>query len=278
MIRVPIAAFQRFNEKGGWVMSSHVAMSLMMALFPFMLFLVALAGQIAQSIDVEQLIELTMGGWPDQVADPLARELRAVTARDTGSLISVGAVLALYFASNGVDAIRGAMTTAYREDDQRPYWKQRLVSLIFVLAGAALVVVVATLGVALPIYLSFIDRALPGVYTLLFESKLARLTFGGGIAIGVVMACHHWLPGRVGRKAQIWPGVLLTVVVWALVARGFSFYVANFASYSATYAGLAGAMMALIFLYLMAAILIYGAAFNSALYKEDTAPDEPAAD
>ena len=267
MIRVPIAAFQRFNDKGGWVMSSHVAMSMMMALFPFMLFLVALAGQIAQSIDVEQLIELTMGGWPDQVADPLARELRAATAKDTSSLISVGAVLALYFASNGVDAIRAAMTTAYREDDQRPFWKQRLISLIFVLAGSALVVIVATLGVALPIYLSFIDQALPWVYTLLFESQLMRLMIGGVIAVGVVMACHHWLPGKIGRKVQIWPGVVFTVVTWALVARGFSFYVANFASYSATYAGLAGAMVALIFLYLMAVILILGAEFNGALIR-----------
>lgn len=278
MIRVPIAAFQRFNEKGGWVMSSHVAMSLMMALFPFILFLVALAGQIAQNVDVEQLIELTMGGWPEQVADPLSRELRAVTAKDTGSLISVGAVLALYFASNGVDAIRAAMTTAYREDDHRPFWKQRLVSLIFVLAGAALVVVVATLGVALPIYLSFIDRALPGVYTLLFDSRLMRLVIGGLFAVSVVMACHHWLPGRIGRKVQIWPGVVLTVVAWALVARGFSFYVANFASYSATYAGLAGAMVALIFLYLMAAILIYGAAFNSALCEDEATADPGAGD
>lgn len=265
MIRVPIAAFQRFNAKGGWVMSSHVAMSLMMALFPFMLFLVALAGQIAQNVDVEQLIELTMGGWPDQVADPLARELRAVTAKDTSGLISVGAVLALYFASNGVDAIRGAMTTAYRESDPRPFWKQRLVSLAFVLGGAALVVFVAVLGVALPIYLSFIDAAMPWVYTLLFESSLMRLTIGGLIAVSVVLACHHWLPGRIGGEARIWPGVLVTVVAWALVARGFSYYVANFASYSATYAGLAGAMVALIFLYLMAAILIYGASFNNAL-------------
>ena len=136
---------------------------------------------------------------------------------------------------------------------------------LLVLGGAALVVFVAVLGVALPIYLSFIDAAMPWVYTLLFESSLMRLTIGGLIAVSVVLACHHWLPGRIGGEARIWPGVLVTVVAWALVARGFSYYVANFASYSATYAGLAGAMVALIFLYLMAAILIYGASFNNAL-------------
>lgn len=280
MIQIPIKAFKRFNDKGGWVMSSHVAMSMMMALFPFMLFMVALAGQFAQGIDVDRLIDLTMGGWPDAVSEPLARELRAVTAKDTSGLISVGGVLALYFASNGVDAIRQAMTTAYREEDNRPFWKQRLLCLAFVLAGAALVVGFAILAVAIPFYLGFVRGALPGIYSLLFESRLARLAIGGTVAVLVVTACHYWLPGRIGKKVKIWPGVVLTVVIWAVVARGFSIYVSNFASYSATYAGLAGAMSALIFLYLMSAILIYGAAFNNALsevlYGEDHGRGKPA--
>ncbi|MGR3804296.1 YihY/virulence factor BrkB family protein [Marinibacterium profundimaris] len=268
MTRIPIDAFLRFQDKGGWIMSSHVAMSMMLALFPFMLFMVALAGQFAQGLDVNRLIELTMGGWPSQVADPLTRELRAVTTSDTSGLISVGGVLALYFASNGVDAIREAMTTAYREEDNRPFWKQRLLCLIFVLVGSALVVVVAILAVALPFYLNFVHNALPWFYELLFESRAARLTIGGGMAVLVVTACHYWLPGKVGKKVKIWPGVLLTVVTWAIVARAFSIYISNFASYSATYAGLAGAMSALIFLYLMSAILIYGAAFNNALSEK----------
>ncbi|WP_428925092.1 YhjD/YihY/BrkB family envelope integrity protein [Marinibacterium sp. SX1] len=279
--RIPIAAFLRFRDKNGWIMSSHVAMSMMMALFPFMLFMVALAGQFAQGIDVNRLIELTMGGWPTAVSDPLSRELRAVTSQDTSGLISVGGVLALYFASNGVDAIRQAMTTAYREVDTRPWWKQRLLCLAFVLAGAALVVGIAILAVALPVYLSFVRGALPGIYSLLFESRAARLIIGGGFAVLIVTACHYWLPGKVGKRVKIWPGVALTVVIWAIVARAFSIYVSNFASYSATYAGLAGAMSALIFLYLMAAILIFGAAFNNELSEElygshdDRPPEAP---
>lgn len=286
LLRTPIDAFLQFRDKNGWIMSSHVAMSMMLALFPFMLFLVALAGQFAQGIDVNRLIELTMGGWPSGVAEPLSRELRAVTSKDTSGLISVGGVVALYFASNGVDAIRQAMTTAYREVDPRPFWKQRLLCLVFVLAGATLVVGVAILAVALPFYLNFVNDALPWIYDLLFDSRAVRLVIGGAMAVLVVTACHYWLPGKVGRKVKIWPGVAFTVVVWAIVARGFSIYISNFASYSATYAGLAGAMSALIFLYLMAAILIYGAAFNNALSEKlygtagahsDREADEPVA-
>jgi membrane protein len=67
--------------------------------------------------------------------------------------------------------------------------------------------------------------------------------------------------------ARLWPGILLTLVLWILVASGFTFYLESFANYTATYAGLAGIMTALIFLYLMAVILIFGAEYNSALTR-----------
>ena len=62
-------------------------------------------------------------------------------------------------------------------------------------------------------------------------------------------------------------GVILTILLWGLAGAGFSYYLAQFASYNATYAGLAGVMVALIFLYLMSALLILGAEFNGALEK-----------
>jgi membrane protein len=85
----------------------------------------------------------------------------------------------------------------------------------------------------------------------------------------VVFSCHRWLPGR-RQLARIWPGIVLTLVLWIIAASGFSLYLESFASYSRTYAGLAGIMTALIFLYLMAAILIFGAEYNSALGRAKT--------
>ncbi|MEM8730232.1 MAG: YihY/virulence factor BrkB family protein [Pseudomonadota bacterium] len=277
MIRVPINAFLRFQEKSGWIMASHVAMSMMLALFPFILFIVALTGQFASNIDVDELIQLTMGGWPEAVSKPLAQELHAVANNDPTRLLSIGGVLTLLFASNGVNAIRVAMTAAYHEEDTRPFWLHRLICLAFVLAGAVLVMVLAFLAVALPLYFNFVNVSLPKVYDLVFDSRIMRILVGGVIAYLAVTACHAWLTGPFTHPIKVWPGVVLTVLVWELAATGFSIYVADFASYSATYAGLAGAMSALIFLYLMAMILIFGAAFNAALgdwlYSAD--PVEP---
>ena len=70
-------AVQRFGDKNGFVMSSHVAMSLMLALFPFVLFTVALAGSLSQGYVTDELIELIFGAWPQDVAQPIVAELRA---------------------------------------------------------------------------------------------------------------------------------------------------------------------------------------------------------
>jgi len=269
---VPLAALwalrdavARFDRKGGWVMSSHIAMSMMLALFPFILFVVSLAGFLSQDVNTDDLLELVFGAWPDDVAQPIVDEIQKVVASSSSRLMTLGGIVAIYFASNGVDAVRVAMTTAYRDEDTRPFWSARLLSLGFVLVGGALILFAALFEVALPLYFNFVAEAVPGSWSDWFTSDKLRLGLTLGVPVFSVAACHLWLPGHLHSLGQIWPGVLLTLVLWAGAAQGFAFYVARFSAYGATYAGLAGAMAALIFMYLMAAILILGAEFNGAL-------------
>lgn len=265
--RALLDAATRFNAKGGWVMSSHVAMSMMLALFPFVLFIVALAATLSQDIDVDNLIDLVFGSWPDEIAKPITSEVRSVLASANSSLLTVGGVLALYFASNGVDAVRQAMLQAYRDSEPRPFWKARLVCLLFVVLGAATVMIVATIGVAIPLYIRFIQEAVPEEVLGWLASDTVTTLIAILMLVSGVAACHIWLPGHSRTVRQVLPGVVLTVMMWGLAGAGFSYYLARFASYSATYAGLAGVMVALIFLYLMSALLILGAEFNGALAK-----------
>lgn len=276
-VRALFSAVGRFGRKNGWVMSSHVAMSMMLALFPFVLFTVALSGTIAGmwSSDVQRsdMIELVFGSWPDQISGPIVTELNAVLETSGTRLMTLGGILTLYFASNGVDAIRVAMTQAYRDTDPRPFWRTRLLCLLFVLAGGAGLLVVAILELALPLYAGFLSFAFPEQVSEVFNGDIPGRIVVAAMPVLAVMACHVWLPGHRHGLRQILPGVLLTVALWALLGWGFAWYVARFASYSATYAGLAGAMAALIFLYFNAAILILGAEFNGALLsREEGAP------
>lgn len=257
----------RFERNGGWILSSHVAMSLMLALFPFFLFVVALAGALSSDPDADQMVGLILSLWPDAIAAPIAKELRSVLANGNVQLVTLGGALALYFASNGIDAVRIAITRAYRDIDPRPFWKTRALCLAFVLVGGTVLLASLTFGLGLPAYFHLIAERIPDPYGTWFENRVLKTSVVLLLLVLGVASCHIWLPGMRHRFSEIWPGVLLTIGLWYGAVWGFSLYMAHFANYSATYAGLAGAMAALIFLYLIAAILILGAEFNGALLR-----------
>lgn len=265
--RALLRALLRFSNNHGFVLSSHVAMSMMLALFPFILFVVALAGAVSRDLDIGELIDLIFGLWPEDIAAPIVQEINAVLNEDSVGLMTIGGVLALYFASNGVDAVRVAVSTAYREHDPRPFWKTRALCVLFVLAGGGLLILGLTIGIGLPAYLRYAARAVPDQVQGWADSAPVGILFTVAALTFAVSACHIWLPGLRHSFRQIWPGVALTIALWFAAVWAFSIYVASFASYAATYAGLAGAMAALIFLYLIAAIMILGAEFNGVLIR-----------
>ncbi|HBS49868.1 MAG TPA: hypothetical protein DEA05_07180 [Rhodobacteraceae bacterium] len=266
-------ALGRFiTGKGGSILAPNIAFSLMLALFPFLLFILSLAVTFSTEVDVEELIDLILSAWPEEVARPIERELRAVAGGADGGL-TLGALLTLFFASNGVESIRQAMTLAYHDVDRRPVWKTRLIGLGLVILGSGFVLAFTGVAVAFPLYMHFVGDALPAPLSWLFTDRIINLILTLGLVVPGVFVCHLVLPGGRHGLRNIWPGVILTVALWALAARGFAFYISHYAAYSVIYAGLAGVISALIFLYLLAAILIFGAEFNGALIRQAKARD-----
>lgn len=259
------AAFYQFNASDGWAISSHIALSLMMAVFPFLIFATSLAGFFGSAERSKDIVNLVFEYWPDEIAEPIIREVNVVLSQGHTGFATLGILLALVFASNGIEAVRIALNRAYKIEDRRTFWQQRLQSLVFVLCGSALLFLVSALLVFLPLYFSFIANASPTLHASLFASGTLRFSSAIAILVFVVFSCHYWLPARTQRLQKIWPGIAVTLVLWTIAALVFSAYLKMFANYSATYAGLAGVMTAQIFLYIMGAILIYGAEFNAAL-------------
>lgn len=258
-------SIRRFDEGDGWAHSSHIALSLLIALFPFLTFSLALAVQLSDGINSRDLVEFVMGPWPDQFADPITQEINAVLETKRTGKLTVSAFLALVFASNGVDAIRSGITAAYHDIDTRPFWKTRLLSLLFVIVGALILGSVGTLLIIIPEYIAVFGTPDTREYAQFFASEGLRFAIAILLLVLLLISCHLWMPGKRPPLRSILPGVILTLVLWSVSAQGFSFYISTFQSYSVTYAGLAGIMASLVFMYLMAAIFLLGAEFNGQL-------------
>ncbi|MEX2642942.1 MAG: YihY/virulence factor BrkB family protein [Acetobacterales bacterium] len=250
-------ALGHFNADDGWAMASHVALSSLMALFPFLIFVAAFAGAIGEAALANQVAEIVFNAWPEEVAGPIAAEVRRVLAPVPGSLLTISAVVALFLASNGVEAVRTALNRAYRVVDRRSIFFLRAQSLGFVLIGTVVLLLLAGLAVsagALPIPPPF-GRAF-GAIGVVVTSVLV---------VAALAAAHLWLPAGRPPWRALWPGFATTLVTWLLAAWIFAYYLRSFANYTATYAGLAGVVTAMFFLYVVAVLMIFGAEFNAAL-------------
>lgn len=267
-VRLAFDTAVRFNENDGWAHSSHIAMSMLLALFPFCIFSLSLAGVLSSELNAADLVDFIFGTWPDAVAEPIEREIAAVLVDSTTKSITLGALFAIFFASNGVDAIRMAIIGAYHQADPRPVWKARLVCVVFVICGGILLSLASLLTVVIPLYFDVVEQAAPSLYARFFATEPVRITATAVLLWFAMTACHLWLPGERRPLRRLLPGILLTIVLWILAAQGFAFYMRNIATYSVTYAGLAGVMAALVFMYLMAALFILGAELNGLLWRE----------
>jgi membrane protein len=267
-------ALLRFNTPVNWSFSSHVALSMMFALFPFMIFVLAVAGMVSSDIQSKDIVYLIFGSWPTEIAQPIEKEVQAVLDQSGKSTITYGAILTVFFASNGVNAIRLALTAQYRAEDSRPFWMTRGLCILFVLLGAVLVAVAALLFIELPFYVDLVSANLLGLASQFVGSGWLRWSLMVALLYFGVYACHAWLPGVRRSNRTIFPGVVLTLILWTFAAQFFAYYLSTTTTYSITYAGLAGVMSALVFLYLMSAILVFGAGFNHELASRQSNLDD----
>lgn len=270
VFHVVMDAFYTFLADDGWAIASHIALSSLMALFPFLIVLTALAGFFFGSKQLaDQAVQLLLQTWPHQVADALSGQIHDVLTTSRGDILTVGAVLAVYFASNGVEALRVGLNRAYAVVEPRRWYLLRLESIGYTLVAAFTALAMAFLIVLGPLIIEATRRHIP----LIVESNeqlLNLLRYGITItALTVALfILHAWLPA--GRRGflQILPGIVFTLVASMVSGIVFGQYLARFANnYVSMYAGLASVIIALVFLYFIAAIFVYGGELNAAIIK-----------
>jgi len=266
---VCIDAFYTFLADDGWAIASHIALSTLMALFPFLIVLTSLAGFFGSKELADQAAGLMLQVWPKQVADSLTGQIHDVLTTTRGDILTVGAVLAVYFASNGVEALRIALNRAYSVVETRRWYWLRLESIGYTLIAAFTSLAMAFLIVLGPLIIEATRRHIP----LIVESNEQLLNFARyGVTITALIVAlfilHAWVPA--GRRSflQILPGVIFTMAASLVSGMVFGQYLARFANnYVTMYAGLASVIIALVFLYFIAAIFVYGGELNAAIIK-----------
>lgn len=264
--RILFDALGHYNDDDGWAMSSHVALSTLMALFPFLIFAGTLAAFLGADAFSETAVHLIFDTWPKAIADPIAREVQNVLTVPRGGLLTISIIAAAYFAASGIEALRVALNRAYREKETRSLLFRRTQSLLFVLVAALGMAAISFLLVLAPLAVQLAIKWMPWVDSYTFTISFWRYLIAIVVLVFGLFAVHLWLPDGSRPFKFILPGIVITLVAWVISAMIFATYLARFANYFSTYAGLASIMIALVFLYILSSIFIVGAEINAAIH------------
>jgi len=253
------------------LIAAGVAFFGLLALFPAITALMALAGLLLEPGEVTQQLQSLATLMPEQAAEIFMNQAVGVAGSRQGGLglaFALGLVLALYSASTGMGSLISGLNIAYDEKEKRGFIKLKLITLGLTLL-LILGLVLGLAGViALPAVLAFFD--LPGwLETVL---GLARWVVLAMLTVAGLAAIYRWGPSRRNaRWAWLTPGALVACALWLIGSVGLSVYVANFASYNETFGSMAGMIVLLLWLWLSAFVVLLGAELNAEMEAQTAA-------
>jgi membrane protein len=247
--------------------AAALAYHILFALFPFYLFLVALLGFLQIPDFFDWILEQASTVLPADAYTIVERVVRDLQETQSGGILSVGIITALWSASTGVRALMNALNSAYDVPESRVAWKRYLLSLFFTIGFAVLLIAAGVLLVIGPQVIEWIaDLAGLGevfltVWTWLRWPVIVLLLM---LTAGLV----YWVVPNIDQPFRlITPGAVLAVCVWILASIGFSFYISHIANYDATYGSIGGIIVLMLYFFISANVLLAGAELNAEVYE-----------
>jgi len=250
----------------GFIHAGNLAYLTMVAVFPF--FIVAAA--IAQLLGRTQAGLQTVNGFlltvPPSVASVLRPAILDVLSARTGNLLWIGALIGLWTVGSLIETIRDILRRAYGTHSTQPFWTYRLRAIGIIILSVLAALVALSLQVLLSAAEALVEQIFPFAdlaFNVITASRLVPtvLLFGALYLLFVALTPSRYRAARFPK----WPGAAVTTLWWYGTALLLPVFLSHLASYSLTYGGLAGAMIVLIFFFIIGLGVVIGAELNAAL-------------
>lgn len=271
-------AVREFMDDDMTTHAAALAYHALLALFPFFIFLTAFLGFLQIPGFFNDMLEQARTTLPADAYQRLRDVTTEIQDQQSGGLLSVGIVGALWAAASGIRSLMKALNTAYDVEETRPAWKVYLLSILYTIGLAVLVVAAVALMLLGPRAMEWLadqiglGSAFVTIWTWLrWPVAIILLTLAAAFV-------YYVSPNVEQPFALITPGSLLAVIVWILASIGFSIYVSNFGNYSATYGSLGGVIVLLLYFFISAAVLLLGAEINAEVHHVEEGDPTPKED
>jgi membrane protein len=246
--------------------AAALAYYFMFALFPSLFFIVTLAAYIPYvRSSAMTMLDRAHYVLPEQAMSLIDTHMRDLVSKPRPHILGLGLLGALYTASRGVQAVRGALNVAYDVTESRPFWKTEALAFGMTIGGALLVLFGITALVAGGAAGFWVARHLhiAEIYVVVWRWLRWPVT---ALAIMSAAALAYYLLPDVKQKFKfITPGSVIGTLIWFGACLGFDVYVSHFGSYNVTYGSIGGVVILMTWLYLTGFIFLMGGEINAIL-------------
>jgi membrane protein len=256
--------FVRFYNSDDLTFASSIAYYALLSLFPFLLLALSIFSHLTASDDQRRaLLGFVFRYFPRQF-EFVSTQLEAL-ARTRCALGVVGSLVMVWAALGVFGAVTSALNHAWRVERQPSYFKHKLVSFVMLFAAGVLLflalALVSFLGVLQTSRFGALLAASPTLQIIRMYAAQHSTTL---LLIMVVGLVYYFVPNTRVRFRDVWPGAVLAGVLWRLALLGFQWYVRDLSRFTMIHGSIAAVVVFLVWVYVSAVILLYGAEFTAA--------------
>lgn len=268
---VTIFFFRGLSE--GYITSraSAISFNFFLAVFPSLIFLFTIIPFVPIDNFQQSLLAIIQDFMPGKAYDTVKETVEDIVTRPRGDLLSIGFILSLYFATNGINSLMEAFNNTFHAIESRSFIKQRLISiLLMIIISFQLIIAIGLM--------TFGNMILE----VIFPSEITQssLYFGAIRLIKwlIILATlflsisflYYFAPAKRKHFRFISAGSSLATFLIVVTTLGFNFYVDNFSKYNVLYGSIGTLMVVLMWIYFNSFSLLLGFELNASIMNAKT--------
>jgi membrane protein len=255
----------KINEDDAFALASQLAYYLVLSFFPFMLFLMTLAGfSKLNSRDILVGLDVML---PKSILELTQSTIREIFDTQYKGLLWVSVLLMIWTSSSAFRAVIKSVNKAYGFKENRSFIKLSVISMLGIFGLAVIII----LALGMLVFGNVIGEYIKNYHSLykllIILWNIFRYAFIVVVMIFIFVAIYKLAPAKRLTWKEVIPGAMFSTLGWVLVSFGFSFYIDNFNNYSRFYGSLGAVFVLMTWLFIISIIFILGVEINFVIAK-----------
>ncbi|MCY7292531.1 MAG: YihY/virulence factor BrkB family protein [Ferruginibacter sp.] len=246
--------------------SQALAFSFFLAIFPSLIFLFTLIPYVPIDNFQSQLLGLIQSLLPKDAYMATRETIIDIISIKRSGVLSLGFFFALYFSTNGFNAMINSFNKTYHGADLRPAWRQRMVAILLTLLVAVMVITAIVLLVGHEYVIKFIYKhkfVNRHFYRLIIE--FGKWIIVMALSFFAIACLYYFGPYHKKKFKFLSAGATFATLLIIATSLLFNYYVANFANYNKLYGSIGTLIIVMIYIQFNSMVLLLGFEFNASV-------------